>query len=106
MNAVSVKRILHETMQEKLKQSWVSNFAKKIKKKTNSSSANKEAFWTPHPHKTCGVRLCEVLTPLFVHLWTENKEQRTKRRECRLILVSKILLWGIVSVFNKGQFPC
>jgi len=44
-------------------------FAKKIKEKTKSSSASadKESFSTPHPQKTCGVRLRGVQTPLFVH---------------------------------------
>ena len=44
MNAVSAKRILHETMQEKLKKSWVSNFAKKIKKKLTPSPPTKKLF--------------------------------------------------------------
>jgi len=47
--------------------------AKKIKKKNEflvcSAFADKEALWTPHRQKTCGVRPRGVQTPLYVHLW-------------------------------------
>jgi len=51
-NAMSAKRILHETLQEKLKQSWVSNVQGKLTNKTTSSSA-------PPTKKLFGLRIRE-----------------------------------------------
>jgi len=65
LNAVSPMRILHETVQEKLKLSWVSN----VQRKKNELLLHRQRnFLDSVSAKTFGVRFRGVQTPLFVHL--------------------------------------